>query len=104
MSFLQKIIDQVSMEARQKGVKCRGAGKITIAEHTDDWIEAIVECDASYPVTLERERGILFYGCGCNSYLKEGEPCEHVWATLLQAESLGYLRDWESRGAVLMEP
>ena len=57
MSFLQKIIDQVSMDARQKGVRCRGTGKVTIVEHSDHWIEAVVECDGtSAAATMTRRR------------------------------------------------
>ncbi len=104
MSFLQKIIDQVSTEVRQKGVKCRGKGEVRIGEHTGSILSAAVRCDGPEAnlVALHRREGFLDFSCTCDDFLDSRTPCEHVWATLLTAEVQGHLREWESRGRVEM--
>ena len=104
MSLLQKIIDQVSIEVRQKGVKCRGKGGVRIDEHNLTRIVSFVVCDNDPPrnVTLLREDHTLEYLCSGKSCQEAAVPCEHVWATLLYAEALGYLNDWEGHGRVQM--
>src|SRR6185437_13757080 len=102
MSLLQTIIDQVPVEARQKGVKCRGTGKVHFNEHNEEYISAIVECDGNQEVRLFRKMGVIEFGCTCRAHSDADSPCEHVWATLLQAESLGFLEDWNMRGWIEM--
>ncbi|HWE04267.1 MAG TPA: DEAD/DEAH box helicase [Tepidisphaeraceae bacterium] len=106
MSLLQKVIDQVSILARQNGVKCRGKGQVRLGDHTDSWIDANVQCDGAkgHRVQLKRERNLLEFACECDEYLTTGDPCDHVWATLLEAEAQGFLEDWEGRGPIRLEP
>ena len=104
MSLLQRIIDRISMEVRQKGVKCRGTGKIEFAEHNDHYIDAKVDCGGQFTVNLAREPGSLSFACECKTYTQNREPCEHIWATLLAAETLGYLEDWQGPGPLQLGP
>src|SRR5665213_1492954 len=78
MSLLQKIIDRISVEARQKGVKCRGTGNVLITEHNEQYIDAKVECGGLFIVNLRRDPESLSYACECKTYTQEREPCEHV--------------------------
>jgi superfamily II DNA or RNA helicase len=105
MSLLQKIIDQVGIEARQKGVKCRGNNQVRITDHNDQYIDATVEIGGQqYVVNLSRDTGEVGFACQCKLYKQDLEPCEHVWGTLLQAESLGYLDEWYMPGVINLEP
>ncbi|HET6249977.1 MAG TPA: SNF2-related protein [Tepidisphaeraceae bacterium] len=104
MSLLQKIIDRITIEARQKGVKCRGTGNVLITEHDEQYIDATIECGGRFIVNLSREPGSLKFACQCKTYTEERLPCEHVWAALLQADTLGYLIPWELPGPIDMTP
>jgi hypothetical protein len=104
MSLLSKVIDQVDIEVRQEGVKCRGRGEVRITEHTDSWITATVNCGHRYGVELEREGRELAYSCECTDYLDTLEPCQHVWATLLVAEASNVLSPLDRPGPVDLVP
>ncbi len=58
MLFLQKVIDQVTTEVRQEGVKRRRKGEVQIDEHTPSMVAAAVKCEAGDPhrVLLRRDR------------------------------------------------
>ncbi|MDB5357901.1 MAG: helicase [Phycisphaerales bacterium] len=104
MSLLSKVIDQVDIEVRQEGVKCRGRGEVRITEHTDSWLSATVNCGHRYVVELERDERELAYSCECTDYLDTLEPCQHVWATLLAAEAGGVLSPLDRQGRVDLVP
>ena len=106
MSLLQKIVDQVSLEVRQRGVKCRGKGQVKILDHTDAALHALVGCGADEPCAVDIARGpaTLEYGCDCDTFADSGEPCEHLWAALLTADAMGLLASWKMPGAVRLVP
>ncbi|MDB5298456.1 MAG: helicase, partial [Phycisphaerales bacterium] len=104
MSLLSKVIDQVDIEVRQEGVKCRGRGELRITEHTDSWLSATVNCGHRYGVELERDGRELAYSCECTDYLDTLEPCQHVWATLLVAEASNVLSPLDRPGPVDLVP
>ena len=105
MSFLQKIIDQVGVTARQKGVKIRGKGGVTVQQATAASLSAMVKADDQvYHVSLLRDADSIEYSCSCNEFAEEGVFCEHAWAAVLQAESQELLQGWGGKGKVKLEP
>ncbi|HZL38565.1 MAG TPA: SNF2-related protein [Tepidisphaeraceae bacterium] len=104
MSFLQKIIDQVSVKARQGGVRCRSKGAVDFTQHDVQFIVAAVNCDGRHHVHLGNYQDAIEYVCDCKESQEDGDVCQHVWATLLAADSLGYLQDWDRRGRIELLP
>ena len=46
-----------------------------------------------YEVRVELKNGVAELDCTCPYARREGEPCKHLWATLLTAEDAGAFRD-----------
>jgi len=63
---------------------------VRIQYGSDSEVEAQVQGSRSYDVTLRWTEGTLSAECDCQYFDSEG-PCKHLWATILAAETLGYL-------------
>src|SRR5436305_15178603 len=100
MSLLTKVIDQVDPQARKEGGRIRSRGDVRILGHAPDSVSASVFAGRSYGVMLSRSGAQVRYSCECTDYVDTGDPCKHVWATLLEAEAAGYLSGWE-RGSMI---
>src|SRR5207302_1023035 len=55
-------------------------------------------------VILDREKDEIVYSCDCPDYLQEPDPCKHVWATIIEADAVGYLAGWERGGSITLIP
>src|SRR5436190_23985741 len=104
MSVLTKVFHQVEAQARKEGGKLRAHGDVRIISHDDNAISASVFGGQSFGVVLSREGNEVAYSCECKDFHQSLDPCKHVWATIVEAEALGYLASWERRGGIELIP
>jgi superfamily II DNA or RNA helicase len=62
---------------------------VTIVDHSPDSVDAIVRGSVNYFVRLRVHDRFLISACTC-PYFSEGEPCKHLWATVLKADRENY--------------
>jgi superfamily II DNA or RNA helicase len=74
-----------------------------VCDANDSWLAATVQGSRRYDVDLELDRNRVIASCSC-PVAETGEPCKHVWATLVVGEAEGAL-PWlgEARTLVLGE-
>jgi hypothetical protein len=96
MALTKKFADEFTHNAQHEGAKLFFQGGVKFEERLPDQIEATVQGGRPYSVYLGREKGMVRYACDCPYYASTGDPCKHVWATLLSAEQKGYTAQWET--------
>jgi superfamily II DNA or RNA helicase len=96
MALTKKFADEFTHNAQHEGAKIFYAGGVKFEDRLPDQIEAVVQGGRPYSVFLGREKGLVRYSCDCPYYDSTGDPCKHVWATLLAAEQKGYTQQWET--------
>ena len=96
MALTTKFADEFSESAKNAGSFIFARNGVRIEERQPDFIEATVHSAQSYGVDLLRQKGVVRYACECAYYFESGEPCQHVWATLVAAERAGLLSQWET--------
>ncbi len=79
----------------RSGIRDRGShyyqrGLVRIKSGSAIHADAIVHGSTTYYVSLELKDGSLLASCDCPFFHSEG-PCKHLWATILKADSAGYL-------------
>lgn len=76
--------------SKRLGQSLHTARAVHVERGGTESVEAIVNDDAPRLVTLSLDRHYIRYSCTCPRRARE---CEHVWATLLEAERMGLLAD-----------
>ena len=94
MSLTEKFADEFSSAAREEGRQLVAGGKVRVESRAADWLQLAVAGAHPYDVVIGREKGVVRYGCECPYYYSTGDPCKHVWAALLFAESSGFIEQW----------
>lgn len=79
-------------EVRARGVRYFAGGAVNIVHGDGHRVEAFVQGTGLYDVEVTRDGGSLEMFCTC-PYFEDNEVCKHVWATVVAAESFGYLED-----------
>src|SRR5690348_12455879 len=104
MSLVTKVVSQIEPETRKEGAKIRSRGDVTIHEHQANRIEASVFAGQTHGVILKRQKDEILYSCDCPDYEESLDPCKHVWATIIEADALGYLAGWERGSSIELLP
>ncbi|HVF90166.1 MAG TPA: SNF2-related protein, partial [Blastocatellia bacterium] len=89
MSIVKKFSSSFSSAIRSRGLDYYMRGCVRIVESAAGFIHAVVRGTTKYTVRLELRGRSLYVSCTCPYY--EDDACKHVWATLLAAQSKGYL-------------
>ncbi len=85
------LISLVSKRTRERG-RDYFVSRMVKLDGGDAWhADATVRGSRSYDVNLSREHDEIKAWCTCSNCEQYFQPCEHIWATLLAAESQGYL-------------
>jgi hypothetical protein len=79
-----------SKKIRDRGASYFSLGRVKIVRGTDIQLEASVTGSENYQVRFDWQEDTLFASCAC-PYFAGGEPCKHLWATILAADAGGYL-------------
>ena len=82
---------QVSPAVRARGEVYRASGRVIHTEAAPERLDAIVRGSRPYRVWIARDGTDLTVSCECQYFRDRGEPCKHIWAALLDAESSGLL-------------
>ena len=89
MRISQAVTTQISRNAQLRGAEYYASGAVRRVEQVDGIIHARVEGSATYDVWLEPSRGAIGVACTCPHFSDHLQPCKHIWATILAAESRG---------------
>lgn len=87
-SDLSKYVDT---GVRNRGTHYFRSGAVRIKAIQSDSVAAEVEGSELYNVGLELDGKTVLAVCTC-PYADGGEPCKHIWATILASESRGFAR------------
>src|SRR3954452_6488453 len=81
----------VDWRVRERGRQYFQTGKVQIVSAGPEEVEAVVSGGEEYRVSLRREEANVWVFCSC-AFFEGGEPCKHVWATVLAADEKKALR------------
>ena len=107
MSSLSDFSPDFTADVRARGLDYHKRGLVRLTKSSDGLIQARVEGTYDYRTRLERDKyGDWTYDCTCPYFSDHGEPCKHLWATLLKADQEGVLPDPDADpdGAAREEP
>lgn len=91
MKLSALVASEFAPEVRRRGQEYYRIGQVHILEGSALRVRAIVRGTSRYQITLSREHDLISGECNCPYTDSYGEPCKHLWATLLAAEDAGYL-------------
>src|SRR5262245_60473428 len=88
--WVRRLQSDFSPLVRNKGHRYFQGGAVRITAGAVDNVHALVKGSRAYTVHIRLNRDEVIAECDCPYYLGE-DLCKHIWATLLAAESAGYL-------------
>src|SRR6516225_6674355 len=90
MTLSKRLTDYFNRKSQQRGNNYFWQGRVRIQSGSNAQVVAYVQGSHTYQVSLNWHDGILSGWCDC-AYYESNDECKHVWATILAAESSGYL-------------
>lgn len=99
MWLTKKFSRLVDSAIRGRGEQYFYQGRVSITKGNRKSVEARVHGTSNYEVSLEIADNGLVVDCDCPYFEDNVEACKHIWATMLKAESSGYLSDADSTPA-----
>ncbi len=100
MGIAQKVARNFSEAVRSRGQSYFSKGRVTMMSAKPNEVVAKVRGTTKYRVRVRLRGAKLLASCTCPYFSPQGEPCKHLWATLLLADSRGILADGtELRGS-----
>ncbi len=91
MGIAEKVARHFSDGVRSRGQSYFMKGRVTVIAARAGEVIARVRGTAKYRVRLRMRGSKLLVSCTCPYFNPQGEPCKHLWATLLLAEGRGFL-------------
>jgi len=92
MSWTHELEQFVPTGSLKKGRSYFQSRAVLIREASASRVEAIIKRGGAYSVVIEtHEDETIVVSCTC-SYYDDSNICKHIWATLLEAESKGHLK------------
>ncbi len=92
MGIAQKVARNFSDAVRTRGQSYFVKGRVTVMAARAGEVVARVRGTAKYRVRVRLRGSKLLASCTCPYFSPQGEPCKHLWATLLLADSRGLLQ------------
>ncbi|WP_165235339.1 DEAD/DEAH box helicase [Aquisphaera insulae] len=92
MGIAQKVARNFSEAVRSRGQSYFSKGRVTMMSAKPNEVVARVRGTAKYRVRARLRGARLLASCTCPYFSPQGEPCKHLWATLLLADSRGFLQ------------
>lgn len=90
---IQQLKSDFPRHTRRKGEDYYRRNLVQIVDSEPGRIRARVQGTALYDVNVGWDDVEYHYHCSCPYFVDEGEPCKHLWATLLAADAKGILPD-----------
>ena len=92
MGIAQKMLREFADGVRARGQSYYAKGRVAITSaKAGEIVAARVRGTETYKVKLRLRGGRLHASCTCLYFGPEGEPCKHLWATILAADAKGLL-------------
>jgi superfamily II DNA or RNA helicase len=91
-SLVACLSDCFGREVKNKGWSYAADGRVRFQTGTQNQAAARVLGTRWYDVELRREDGGLVGSCTCEYCRDEYMPCKHLWAAIIKADDLSYLR------------
>lgn len=89
----QRVVREFAEGVRARGQVYFATGKVSITSaRAGQVVVARVQGSDVYRVRLRFRGGQLHVACTCPYFGPEGEPCKHIWATILAADEHGLFR------------
>ena len=104
MALAEKFAGEFPPRARELGEEHFQKDRVELTGQEGASIYATVTSGQFYDVSLTRRKGAVRYECECPTYVRDGEPCQHVYATLLAADAAGYTEEWDTQRALEFLP
>ncbi len=92
IGIAQKVARNFSDAVRSRGQSYFLKGRVSVMAARPGEVVAKVRGTSKYRVRLRMRGSKLLASCSCPYFSPQGEPCKHLWATLLLAESRGFLQ------------
>jgi uncharacterized Zn finger protein len=103
MSLSGKLAFQIDRAAQFKGLRLWQSGAVRLTTVEPRHVHADVMGSQLYEVCLQYLYSDLVVACGCK-YFQDRGACKHIWATILEADNRGALREAAAqRGLNLLE-
>jgi superfamily II DNA or RNA helicase len=103
MSLSQLVGHEFSRAVKSKGRSYFFSARVKITAVGRDFARATVRGTERYVVDLDLDADCLHVACTCPFTDSFGEPCKHIWATILKVESEGGLQDAAARRSLAVE-
>ena len=92
MGIAQKVARNFSDAVRSRGQSYFSKGRVSLISAKPNEVVAKVRGTTKYRVRVRLRGAKLLASCTCPYFSPQGEPCKHLWATLLLADSRGFLQ------------
>ncbi|MBX6312852.1 MAG: SWIM zinc finger family protein, partial [Isosphaeraceae bacterium] len=93
MGIAQKVSRHFAEGVRARGQSYFAKGRVAITSaKAGEIVAAKVRGSETYRVKLRIRGGRLHASCTCPYFGPEGEPCKHLWATILAADARSLLQ------------
>ena len=92
IGIAQKVARNFSDAVRSRGQSYFVKGRVSVMAARPGEVVAKVRGTSKYRVRLRMRGSKLLASCTCPYFSPQGEPCKHLWATLLLADSRGLLQ------------
>lgn len=92
MPSIRDLAPDFSRQVRDRGEDYFREGRVSLVRGTNHSAYARVRGSTTYVVDVQWDKeGIVEASCTCPYYEGHLDLCKHIWATLLEAESVGHL-------------
>lgn len=92
MGIAQKVSRIFNDAVRSRGQSYFAKGRVALISSAPGEVVARVRGTAKYRVRLRTRGNKLHIACSCPYFTPFGEPCKHIWATILMADARGLLQ------------
>ena len=92
MGIAQKVARNFSDAVRSRGQSYFSKGRVSLMSAKPNEVVSKVRGTTKYRVRVRLRGAKLLASCTCPYFSPQGEPCKHLWATLLLADSRGFLQ------------
>jgi len=92
MALTTHLSRYVDNKVRERGYSYFRSGSVDIVNGNKEELQALVFGTDTYEVEIFRLEDAVHVACTCPFFEGERVSCKHIWASLLAAESKGYLR------------
>jgi len=103
MNLATLLSDQFEPSVRNRGKIYYWQSRVRIRRGSETGVQATVRGSRPYDVNLDFANGTLSMNCDCE-FFDSGNPCKHLWATVLAADAKGYLVQARGTPKVVAEP